>query len=135
MSRPACCWPNGAPGATGIPTRTNPPSIRSCPTRKKHRLRRGGLSGGAFTHRAVDYEGIIIAQWFKARGVAAFVLRYRITPLYTRNDAVADGQRALQYVRAHAAEYKISPDRIGMIGFSAGSELEAMIAFHPSPPA
>jgi len=125
-------WPNGAPGATGDSDEDKPAIHPFLPDADKNT----GCAvvvcpGGAFTHRAVDYEGVIIAQWFKARGIAAFVLRYRINPLYTRNDAILDGQRALQYVRAHAADYKISPDRVGMIGFSAGSELEAMIAFHP----
>ncbi|MGD0412091.1 MAG: alpha/beta hydrolase [Verrucomicrobiota bacterium] len=129
---PVLLWPNGAPGATGDSDEDKPALHPFLPEADNNT----GCAivvcpGGAFTHRAVDYEGIIVAQWFKARGIAAFVLRYRITPLYTRNDAVADGQRALQYLRAHAAEYKISPARIGMIGFSAGSELAAMIAFHP----
>ena len=129
---PVLLWPDGAPGATGSSDEDKPAihpflpdpgqatgcAVVVCP-------------GGAFTHRAVDYEGIIIAQWFKARGVAAFVLRYRLAPLYTRNDAVADGRRALQYLRAHAGEYQVAPDRIGMIGFSAGSELAAMLVFHP----
>src|SRR5205814_2485068 len=54
--------------------------------------------------------------------IAAFVLRYRIRPLYDVPDAVADFRRGVQYLRSHAAEFKIDPNRIGMIGFSAGAE-------------
>jgi len=116
---PVLLWPGGAPGASGTAKNTGCAIVVA--------------PGGAFTHRAMDYEGVTVAQWFKSRGIAAFVLRYRITPLYTRNDAVADGRRSLQYLRAHAAEYHLSPDRVGMIGFSAGSELAAMIALNPKP--
>ena len=135
LPSPVLLWPNGAPNATGDTDEDKPALYPFLPVANKNT----GCAvvvcpGGAFTHRAMDYEGVTIAQWFKARGIAAFVLRYRITPLYTRNDAVADGRRALQFVRAHATEYKISTDRVGMIGFSAGSELEAMIAFRPVAP-
>ena len=56
-------------------------------------------------------------------------MRYRIHPLYKNSDAVADAHRTMQFLRAHADEYKISTDRIGMIGFSAGSELACLAAF------
>ena len=81
--------------------------------------------GGGFTIRAVDHEGVLVAQWLRDRGIAAFVLRYRLRPLYTRTDWVKDGQRAMQFIRAHAAEYHISGDRVGAVGFSAGANLIA----------
>ncbi len=131
---PVLLWPSGAPGATGDSEEDKPALHPYLPDKVKNT----GAAvivcpGGAFTHRAADYEGVLIAQWLKARGIAAFVLRYRISPLYTRNDAVADGHRAVQFLRAHADEYRISPDRIGMIGFSAGSELACMAAFRAQP--
>ncbi|MBO9682592.1 MAG: alpha/beta hydrolase, partial [Flavisolibacter sp.] len=74
---------------------------------------------------AVDHEGVLVAQWLKDHGITAFLLRYRLRPLYTRNDWIKDGQRAMQYIRAHAGEYKISTDRVGAVGFSAGATLIA----------
>ncbi len=85
--------------------------------------------GGAFTHRAMDQEGVTFGKWFAERGIAAFVLRYRIQPLYGRPDYLLDAQRSVQFVKAHAAEYGISPERVGMIGFSAGSDLATLVAY------
>jgi acetyl esterase/lipase len=123
-------WPEGAPGATGTTDEDRPAIIPFLPAEAK----RCGAAvlvcpGGAFTTRAVDHEGILVAQWLKARGVAGFVLRYRLAPLYTRKEALQDAQRGLQYIRAHAAEYHLSADRIGIIGFSAGAELACDAAF------
>jgi acetyl esterase/lipase len=125
-------WPDGAPGATGTTDEDKPAIIPFLPAEAKQ----SGAAvlicpGGAFTTRAADHEGILVAQWLKARGVAGFVLRYRLTPLYTRQDALQDAQRGLQYIRAHAAEYHLSPNRIGIIGFSAGAELACDAAFQP----
>jgi acetyl esterase/lipase len=123
-------WPQGAPGATGTSDEDKPAIIPYLPAANQNT----GTAilicpGGGFTNRATDHEGVLIAQWLKARGVAGFVLRYRIRPLYTPNDATADGQRAMRYIRSHAAEFHIAPDRIGMIGFSAGAELVSNAAY------
>lgn len=63
-----------------------------------------------------DRGGSAIATWLSEQGIAAFVLRYR---------SVADVTRATQYVRSHAAEFKVAPARIGMMGFGSGAELGA----------
>jgi acetyl esterase/lipase len=123
-------WPNGAPGATGTTDEDRPAITPFLPAEGKGK----GAAilvcpGGAFTTRAVDHEGILVAQWLKARGVASFVLRYRLSPLYTRKESLQDAQRGLQYIRSHAKEYGISPNRIGIIGFSAGAELACDAAF------
>ena len=127
-------WPRGAPGATGATDEDKPAVIPFLPAEG----RRTGAAilicpGGAFTTRATDHEGVLVAQWLKARGIASFILRYRIRPLYTRQDSLRDAQRGLQYIRSHAAEYRVSPDRIGIIGFSAGAELASDAAFHTLP--
>jgi len=127
---PVLLWPEGAPGATGDSEEDKPALSLYLPDKDKNT----GCAvivcpGGAFTHRAADYEGVLIAEWLRAHGIAALVLRYRLMPIYKRNDAVADGHRAVQFLRAHADEYKISPNRVGMIGFSAGSELACMAVF------
>ena len=105
--------------------------------------------GGAFHFLALEDEGVKVGQWFRARGITAFVLKYRVlqtTPEHTgrilgesvkQNHeetapvfplAVAYAPRALTYVRAHAAEFEISPTRVGVIGFSAGAMLTVSLA-------
>jgi acetyl esterase/lipase len=88
--------------------------------------------GGAFVALAIDLEGIHVARWLQEKGIAAFVLKYRIMekrqegiPAMNMDEAgkygIADGIQALQVVRQHAAEWGVSPDRVGFMGFSAGA--------------
>ena len=79
---------------------------------------------------AVDHEGRQIAEWLNARGVAAFVLRYRLGPRYHHPIELGDAQRALRFVRLHAADYGIASDRIGIWGFSAGGHLASTAGTH-----
>jgi acetyl esterase/lipase len=131
---PIILWPQGAPGATDSTDEDRPAIIPFIPEASK---RNGAavlvVPGGGFTIRAVDHEGVLVAQWLKDRGITAFVLRYRLRPLYTRTDWVKDGQRAMQFIRAHAAEYRISGDRVGAVGFSAGANLIADMALNTVP--
>src|SRR5215213_4903042 len=134
LADPILLWPNGAPGATGVSDEDKPAVIPFVPEASK---RNGAavlvVPGGGFTIRATDHEGVLVAQWFKEHGVTAFLLRYRLRPLYNRNDWVMDGQRGMQYIRAHAAEYHISVNRVGTVGFSAGATLIADMALNPVP--
>ncbi|HEX6226918.1 MAG TPA: alpha/beta hydrolase, partial [Chryseolinea sp.] len=135
IADPIILWPEGAPGATGTSDEDKPAIIPFVPEESK----RNGLAmlvvpGGGFTIRAVDHEGVLIAQWLKSKGITAFVLRYRLQPLYNRQDWVRDGQRAMQYIRAHAADYHISGDRVGAVGFSAGAHLITDMALRPDVP-
>jgi acetyl esterase/lipase len=68
-------------------------------------------------------EGMTIAERYNDWGVAAFVLTYRLSPRYNDAARVMDGKRAIQLIRARAAEWKLDPARIGYIGFSAGSNM------------
>ena len=128
---PILLWPDGAPGATGVTDEDKPAIIPFIPEASK---RNGAamlvIPGGGFTIRAVDHEGILVAQWLKNQGITAFVLRYRLRPLYTRTDWLKDGQRGMQYIRSHAEEYHISTNRVGAVGFSAGANLVADMAFN-----
>ncbi|HUP13944.1 MAG TPA: alpha/beta hydrolase, partial [Niastella sp.] len=126
LAEPILLWPNGAPGASGVSDEDKPAVIPFIP----EPLKRNGAAvlvvpGGGFTIRAVDHEGVLVAQWFKEHGIAAYLLRYRLRPLYNRNDWVKDGERAMQYIRAHIDQYGLSVDRIGAVGFSAGAALIA----------
>jgi acetyl esterase/lipase len=124
LADPILLWPNGAPGATGTSDEDKPAIIPFIPDVAN---RTGAailvVPGGGFTIRAVDHEGVLVAQWLRKQGITAFVLRYRLRPLYDRKDWVEDGKRAIQYIRAHASEYHISPEHIGAVGFSAGASL------------
>lgn len=132
LDDPILLWPEGAPGATGSSDEDKPAIIPFIPeASKKNGSAVLVVPGGGFTIRAVDHEGVLVAQWLKARGITAFLLRYRLRPLYSRNDWLRDGQRAMQYIRSHADDYKISIDRVGAVGFSAGANLIADMAFHP----
>lgn len=126
LTEPILLWPNGAPGATGVSDEDKPAVIPFVPEAAK---RNGAavlvVPGGGFTIRAVDHEGVLVAQWFREHGITAFLLRYRLRPLYNRNDWVRDGQRAMQYIRSHATLYGLSKDRVGAVGFSAGAALIA----------
>lgn len=126
LADPIILWPNGAPEASGTSDEDKPAIIPFIPDAE--RQTRGAVlvvPGGGYTIRAVDHEGVLVAQWLREQGIAAFVLRYRLQPLYGRNDWINDGKRAMQYIRAHATEYHISPNHIGAVGFSAGANLIA----------
>src|SRR5690349_10878975 len=124
LADPILLWPNGAPGATGTSDEDKPAIIPFVPD-AGNRTSAAILvvPGGGFTIRAVDHEGVLVAQWLRKQGITAFLLRYRLRPLYDRTNWVEDGKRAMQFIRAHASEYHISPDHIGAVGFSAGATL------------
>jgi acetyl esterase/lipase len=79
---------------------------------------------------AMDHEGRQIAEWLNARGVAAFILRYRLGPRYHHPIELGDAQRALRLVRFHGADYGVAADRIGIWGFSAGGHLASTAGTH-----
>jgi acetyl esterase/lipase len=86
--------------------------------------------GGGYVNLAMEKEGAAYARWLNARGVAAFVLRYRLGPKYHHPVELGDAQRAIRWVRAHAAEYGIDAERVGMWGSSAGGHLTATAGTH-----
>jgi acetyl esterase/lipase len=108
--------------------------------------------GGGFHFLAIDHEGTEVAKELVKKGVTVFVLKYRLVHITSDNPfddmlnapdpkawddeslpiiplAVADGRAALAYLRSHASEYKISKDKIGFMGFSAGGRVAAGITF------
>ena len=82
--------------------------------------------GGGYSHLAWSHEGIETAQWFKKKGVSAFILKYRCPK--QRDAAFADAQRALSYIRANAMNFNIDPTRLGVIGYSAGANLAVRLS-------
>jgi acetyl esterase/lipase len=83
--------------------------------------------GGGYTRLAVNHEGYDIARWFSERGVAAFVVKYRLQE-YGFPAALLDGLRAMRILRQRAAEWNINPAAIGVVGFSAGGHVAASVA-------
>jgi acetyl esterase/lipase len=91
------------------------------------------IPGGRHRELWMDHEGHAVARWLRERGVAAFVLKYRLAreagSTYSIVDhALPDTQRALRLIRSRGGEWRVTPDRVGVIGFSAGGELAALAA-------
>ncbi len=124
-------WENGAPGALGQSDDDKP----SITVYRPWGPNRSGTSvivapGGGYEFLASNHEGRQVANWFNAMGVTAFVLKYRLGPRYHHPIELGDAQRAIRMVRSRAKEFEISPDRIGMMGFSAGGHLASTAATH-----
>ncbi len=83
--------------------------------------------GGGYVNLCDDYEGSELAEWLNTKGVAAFVLRYRVLP-YHYPCQLADAHRAIRFVRYNAERFGIDRDKIGAMGFSAGGNLVAQAA-------
>jgi len=89
--------------------------------------------GGGYNILAIDLEGTEVCDWLNSAGVTCVLLKYRVpnTGPYPKSAAaLQDAQRALGIVREHAAEWKIDPNRIGVLGFSAGAHLAAALSTH-----
>ncbi len=86
--------------------------------------------GGGYAMLASDHEGDQVAQWFNSLGVTAFVLKYRLGPKYHHPVELGDVQRAIRLARWKAAALKISAEKIGVMGFSAGGHLASSVSTH-----
>jgi acetyl esterase/lipase len=124
-------WPEGAPGALGTQDEDRPTlTIYLPPAGKASGAGVVICPGGGYAHLAMDKEGTEIAAWLNERGIAGFVLKYRLGPRYHHPAPLDDAHRALRYVREHVSELRVKPDRIGIWGFSAGGHLAATAATH-----
>jgi acetyl esterase/lipase len=83
--------------------------------------------GGGYSILAWNHEGTEVADFLNKQGLAVFVLKYRV-PGNQRDAAFCDAQRALRFIRFHAREYNINPDKLGIMGFSAGGHLTVRIS-------
>ena len=90
--------------------------------------------GGAYTHLAIAHEGLEVARLLNGMGIAAFVLKYRLPSDEIMVDKsigpLQDAQRAIQLVRQRAREWAIKPERVGILGFSAGGHLASTAGTH-----
>ena len=149
-------WPNAAPGAQPNPqpegdTTTDKdnrtggkPVIRlgnvSTPTLTLYTPKSNNTGaavvvfpGGAYRILAIDLEGTEVCDWLNSAGISCILVKYRVPepgPYPKSSAPLQDAQRAFGMVRAHAAEWHIDPNRIGVLGFSAGAHLAAALSTH-----
>jgi acetyl esterase/lipase len=125
-------WPQGAPGAKGQTDNDKPTlTIGLPPAEKANAAAVIICPGGGYGGLAMSYEGIEVGEWFNSLGVAAFVLKYRHKGSgYEHPAPLDDAQQAIRTVRRRAEEWKVDPNRIGIIGFSAGGHLASSAATH-----
>jgi acetyl esterase/lipase len=89
--------------------------------------------GGGYRILAIDLEGTEVCDWLNSAGITCVLLKYRVPdsgPFRKSAAALQDAQRALGIVRSHATEWHIDPQRIGVLGFSAGAHLAAALSTH-----
>jgi acetyl esterase/lipase len=149
-------WPSGAPGAqpnplpegdttTGKDNRpagkpvirignvSNPTLTLYTPKDKNTGAAVVVFPGGGYRILAIDLEGTEVCDWLNSAGVTCILVKYRVPepgPYPKSSAPVQDAQRALGIVRAHATEWHIDPNRIGVLGFSAGAHLAAALSTH-----
>lgn len=129
-------WPSLAPGEKG--DKSAPELKLYKPAEKKTDTCLIVFPGGGYYGLASDHEGTKIAQYFNEKGMTVAVLLYRVP----RRDGVEkhvaawqDAQRAIRFVRSHAVQWGINPEKIGAMGFSAGGHLTLMCATSSQTPA
>jgi acetyl esterase/lipase len=124
-------WPNGAPGALGDEDRDKPALTIYMPPNTAGPMAAVVIApGGSYARLSMNLEGRAPANYLNTLGVAAFVLRYRLGPQYHHPIELGDVQRAIRLVRSRASEWHLAPDRIGIMGFSAGGHLASSASTH-----
>jgi acetyl esterase/lipase len=146
-------WPDGAPGSEGktneevvkiyqptgdhVITSVNKPSITIFLPAPDQATGAAVIiaPGGGHRELWMDHEGYNVARWLSEHGIAAFVLKYRLAKAtnstYTADgDELADMQRAIRLVRSRAQTWGVDPNRLGVMGFSAGGEVAYLSAMH-----
>jgi acetyl esterase/lipase len=149
-------WPNGAPGAQPAPgPEGNMTTDKDNRPGGKPVIRIGNVSnptltvytpkgnntgaaivvfpGGGYQILAIDIEGTEVCDWLTSKGITCILVKYRVPepgPYPKSSAPLEDAQRALGIVRAHAAEWHIDPNRVGVLGFSAGAHLAAALSTH-----
>ena len=125
-------WDGPAPGALGNDQNDRPTITYYTPVYSTHTAI-VVTPGGGYSFVATNHEGRQIANWLNSIGISVFVVKYRVGPRYHHPIELGDAQRGVRFVRAHAADFRINPDHIGLMGFSAGGHLTASVATHFDP--
>jgi acetyl esterase/lipase len=146
-------WPNGAPEPAGFKSE---PELTIPPKNDKDVLRVTNVTeptiaiykaekpngtcvivapGGGYHILAIEHEGTQVCEYLNTLGVTCALLKYRV-PARSKDEPskepLQDAQRAIGLIRHHAAEWGIKPDRVGILGFSAGGHLTVMTTLHPN---
>jgi acetyl esterase/lipase len=151
-------WPNGNPEPTKITgperdpttdkdrmvsgkvavriTDVSKPTLTVYPAPAAHNTGAAALvlPGGSYIRLAWNLEGTEVCDWLNSIGMTCVLVKYRVPEdgHYPENvEDLEDAQQAMRITRAHAAAWKIDPQRIGVIGFSAGAHLAAVLSTHP----
>jgi acetyl esterase/lipase len=149
-------WPHGAPGASAsVAPEVDTTNAKDDLIGGKPLIRLGNVSvptltvyaprgtntgaavvvfpGGGYHILAIDLEGTEVCDWLNSVGVTCLLVKYRVPdsgPYPKSSAALQDAQRALGIVRSHAGEWHIDPNRVGVLGFSAGAHLAAALSTH-----
>ena len=112
------------------------PEIWYYPSEKKNSTQTAILviPGGGYWGLWFDHEGVKVAKWLNELGISAFVLKHRV-PHWESEDckskvALSDAQRAMRIIRSNSKKWDINPDKIGVLGFSAGGHLASTLSTH-----
>lgn len=123
-------WPDGAPGALGDEPKDQPRLLIRLAA-KPNGAATVVCPGGGYGNLAMDHEGEQVARWLNSLGVSAFILDYRHRGKgYGHPAPLQDAQRAIRTVRSRAEQFGVDPQRIGILGFSAGGHLASTAATH-----
>ena len=131
-------WENGAPESNGLKqenqasTPTRPIDVVEAQLYVYHAHHPNGMAiiccpGGGYAHLAMAHEGTDMANWFNSQGITLAVLKYRM-PNGHKNIPLSDACQAMKIIRQHAKEWHIAPQKIGVMGASAGGHLAASFA-------
>jgi acetyl esterase/lipase len=123
-------WEGAAPGALGTDDADIPTLTWYAPAKATTDAAIIVAPGGSYHGLASNHEGRQVANFLNAAGVNAFVLKYRLGPRYHHPVEIGDAQRAISLVRSRASEFGVSPQRIGIMGFSAGGHLASSVSTH-----
>jgi acetyl esterase/lipase len=127
-------WKDGAPGTPETKAGDEPVLLMSKPTSNATSTGIIVVPGGGYGGLAMDHEGAQVAEWLNSLGITAFVLKYRMHGTgHMHPVPMMDGQRAIRTVRARAKEWDLNPERVGILGFSAGGHLASTLGTHFDP--
>ena len=135
-------WPNGAPNSNGL-TGTEEdlnggrvanvvnPSITVFKSAKPNSIAIVMCPGGGYARLAMNHEGFDMTPWFNAQNITYVVLKYRM-PNGNHEVPLSDAEQAIRLVRRHAGEWNVDPNKVGIMGASAGGHLASTLATHYS---
>jgi acetyl esterase/lipase len=127
-------WQDRAPGALGDSDEDRPTITLYSPS-SEHDPATAVIvfPGGGYSHLATNHEGRQIANWLNSLGIVAFVVKYRLGPRYHHPIELGDAARAVRFVRFRSREFGVLPEKIGILGFSAGGHLASTAETHFDP--